>query len=439
MKMKKLAALVLAGAMAMSAAACGNSGSSGASSAAPSGGTAGSGAAVEKANLVWAGWSGEEDSTKAIVKEMIDSYNAKGGSQVSWVGWPWADTQEQLVIRNAGSETLDVAQVDIGIFGALSEMGILADMNDLMGKDYLAQNYDEAALKVGQVDGKQLGMPWSIASIGMVYNPSLLARVGYKAPPKTIAEFEDCMKKLKAADKDIIPYGVATKEATMATDFQPWLWTFGGKLLDGGGKVAVKSDAAVKAMDWYKSLKDKGYLQMNVTRADARQLFAQGKIAFYDDAIASRGVAKSNGIAEADLGNKIKPMERPVLKDGDTPQSAMWGHLLVVFKKSQHQKQAVDFIKHVVSEEESLKYLKSNDMLPVLKTALSSGEVKNNEWDSTWAAITKNGKTLEFAKKSNGTELNNIIVEELQGVLLGQKTSAAAVDSLDQRLNSSLE
>jgi multiple sugar transport system substrate-binding protein len=318
-------------------------------------------------------------------------------------------------------------------------MGILADMNDLMGKDYLQQNYDEAALKVGQVDGKQFGMPWSIASIGMVYNPSLLAKVGYKDPPKTIAEFEDCMKKLKAADKDIIPYGVATKEATMATDFQPWLWTFGGKLLDDSGKVAVKSDAAVKAMDWYKSLKDKGYLQMNVTRADARQLFAQGKIAFYDDAIASRGVAKSNGIAEADLGNRIKPMERPVLKDGDTPQSAMWGHLLVVFKKSQHQQQAADFIKHVVSKEESLKYLKSNDMLPVLKTALASDEVKNNEWDSTWAAITKNGKTLEFAKKSNGTELNNIIVEELQGVLLGQKASAAAVDSLDQRLNSSLE
>lgn len=438
MKMKKLAALVLAGTMAVSAAACSSSGSNPSSAAASAGGTS-SGSAVEKANLIWAGWSGEEDSTKAIIKEMIDSYNAKGDSQVSWVGWPWADTQEQLVIRNSGSESLDVAQVDIGMFGALSQMGILADMDDLMGKDYLEQNYDPAALKVGQVDGKQLAMPWSIASIGMVYDPSLLAKVGYQTPPETIAEFEDCMKKLKAYDKDIVPYGVATKEATMATDFQPWLWTFGGRLLDDSGKAAAKSDATVKAMDWYKSLKDKGYIQMNVTRADARQLFAQGKIAFYDDAIAARGVAKSNGIAEADLSSKIKPMERPVLKKGDTPQSAMWGHLLVVFKKSQHQQQAADFIKYVVSQDQSLKYLKSNDMLPVLKTALASDQVKNNEWDSTWAKITQNGKTLEFAKMSNGTELNNIIVEELQSVLIGQKTSSTAVDSLEQRLNSALD
>jgi multiple sugar transport system substrate-binding protein len=441
MKAKKIATLILACAMALSATACGNSGNAGsaAESAPSSGGASGaSSAALEKADLVWAGWSGEEDSTKAVIKEIIDSYNAKGGSQVKWVGWPYADTQQQLVIRNQGSEALDVAQVDISMFGALSQMDILADMNDLMGKDYLTKNYDSAALTVGQVDGKQLGMPWSIASIGMVYNPSLLAKVGYKNPPKTIAEFEDCMKKLKAYDKDIIPYGVATKEVTMASDFQPWLWTFGGSLLGKDGKVAIKGDAAVKVLDWYKDLKKKGYIQMNITRFDARQMFAQGKIAFYDDAIASRGVAKSNGIAEADLSNKIKPMERPVLKEGDTPQSAMWGHLLVVFKKSQHQKQAADFIKHVVSEEQSLKYLKSNDMLPVLKTALANDAVKNNEWDSAWADITKNGKTLEFVKKSNGAELNNILVEEIQSALLDQKTSSEAVDSLDQRLTSAL-
>lgn len=438
MKAKRFIALCLAGLMAATAAGCGSAGS--ASSAASAAGTSSAGSeALSKANLVWAGWSGEEASTKDIVKEMIDSYNAKGGSQVSWVGWPWADTQQQLIIRNQGSEALDIAQVDIGIFGALSQMDILADMNDLMGKDYLAQNYDEAALKVGQVDGKQLGMPWSIASIGMVYNPDLLKKVGYANPPKTIAEFEDCMKKLKEKDSSIIPYGVATKDATMATDFQPWLWTFGGSLLDASGKVSINSDASKKALDWYKGLVDKGYIQMNVTRADARQLFAQGKIAFYDDAISAQGIAAKNGIASAELDSKILPMQRPVLKDGDISQAAMWGHMLVVFKKSANQKQAVDFIKHVVSEEQSLKYLKSNGMLPVLKTALTSQDVKNNKWASKWVDITKTGKKLEFATMSNGTELNNIIVEELQGVLLGNKTSQQAIDSMNSRLSSALQ
>lgn len=438
MRAKRILALCMACGIAVAASGCGSSGAaSGTGSTAASSSAPASSKALESANLVWAGWSGEEKSTKDIISEMISSYNAKGGSQVSWVGWPWANTQQQLIIRNQGSEALDVAQVDIGMFGALSEMGVLADMNDLMGKDYLEQNYDEAALKVGQVDGKQLAMPWSIASINMVYNPTLLKSVGYNEPPKTIAEFEDCMKKLKEKDKNLIPYGVATKDATMATDFQPWLWTFGGSVLKDG-QPSLSSDAGQKVSEWYKSLLDKGYIQMNITRADARQLFAQGKIAFYDDAISAKGVAISNGIDKSDLDNKIKPMARPVLKDGDTPQASMWGHLLVVFKKSQHQEQAADFIKHVVSYDQSIKYFSSNGMLPVLKDALAGDAVKGDPWANTWVQLTKSGKTLEFAKMSNSGELNNVLVEELQGILLGEKKIPDALKSADDRLASSL-
>ena len=307
-------------------------------------------------------------------------------------------------------------------------------MNELMGEDYLKENYSEAALEVGNVNGEQLGMPWSIASINMVYNPTLLKEVGYDEPPKTIEEFEACMKALKEKDPEIIPYGISTKDATMATDFQPWLWTFGASLVDEDGNVTVDSDAAAECIDWYKGLLDNGYIQMNIARSDARTLFAQGKMAFYDDAISCNGVAVSNGVDEASLEDHIQPMDRPVLKEGDTPQSSMWGHLLVVFKKSENQAQAADFIKHVVSEEESLKYLESNGMPPVLNTAIDSDAVKNNSWVSKWLDITADGRKLEFALKSNGSELNNIVVEELQSVLTGDKDSKTAVSDMKARL-----
>lgn len=437
MNLKKIAALAMAATLTISMTAC--SSSAGSSSGASSTGSTSSATLDKNAKLVWAGWSGEEGSTKTVVDEMISSYNAKGGPQVSWVGWPWANTQQQLIIRNQGSEELDVAQVDIAMFGALAKMGVLADMDDLMGKDYLDQNYDEAALKVGQYDGKQLAMPWSIASIGMVYNPTLLKEVGYDSAPQTLDQFEDCLAKLKAKNPSIVPYGVSTKGSEMSSDFQPWLWTFGGSLLGSDGSVKINSDAGIKTVDFYKNLLSKGYIQMNVGRADARQLFAQGKIAFYNDAISAQSVAVSNGVAKTDLANKIQPMERPVLNSGDTPQSPMWGHLLVVFKKSKYQKEAADFIKHIVSEDQSEQYFKSNEMLPVMKTALSSDAVQKDAWANTWVKITSNGKKLEFATMSNGTELDTAVVNNLQAALLGKKTSAEAVAGMETDINNAME
>lgn len=387
-------------------------------------------------NLVWAGWSGEEEATKPIINGMIDSFNEVSNTSVTWVGWPWGDTLQQLIIRNQGTEQLDVAQVDIGMFGALAEMDVLEDISTLIDKDILESTYVESALEVGQIDGKQLAMPWSIASIGMVYNPTLLEEVGYDTPPTTIAEFEDCMKKIKEHDPEIIPYGFSTKEETMAVDYQPWLWTFGGQIIKDG-EIVLNDEKAQEATEWYKGLLDKGYIQMNITRFDARQLFAEGKMAFYDDAIMAKGIAVQNGVPEGELDARIQPMVRPVLKEGDEPQSAMWGHLLVIFKKSSNKEKAAEFIQHIISEEQALKYLENNGMPPVIESALKSQAVINDPWTSSWLDLTKSGRRLEFALESNGSELNNILVEELQRILLGNVDVPTGLEDVKTPLQAS--
>ena len=61
-------------------------------------------AVAEGANIVWAGWSGEEEATKDIFQKMMDTYEAETGNTVTWVGWTWADTAQQLLIRVQGGE-----------------------------------------------------------------------------------------------------------------------------------------------------------------------------------------------------------------------------------------------------------------------------------------------------------------------------------------------
>ena len=63
-------------------------------------------AAAEPANIVWAGWSGEEEASKEIFGRMMDTYREQTGNDVTWVGWTWADTAQQLLIRSQGGEQL---------------------------------------------------------------------------------------------------------------------------------------------------------------------------------------------------------------------------------------------------------------------------------------------------------------------------------------------
>lgn len=169
--------------------------------------------ALAQESIVWAGWSGEEEACKDIFGRMMTAYETQTGNDVNWIGWTWADTTQQLLIRLQGGEQLDVARVDIGIFNTLAQAGVLADMNEIVGKEYLAENFEEAALAVSQVNGEQLAMPWSMASITMVYNPELLAKAGWTEVPKTVEEFEKCLADVKALDPSIVPYAVSTKDA----------------------------------------------------------------------------------------------------------------------------------------------------------------------------------------------------------------------------------
>lgn len=389
---------------------------------------------AEPVNIVWAGWSGEEEASKEIFGRMMDTYETASGNDVTWVGWTWADTAQQLLIRTQGGEQLDIAQVDIGIFNTIAAAGVLADWNEILGADYMSNTFEQSALDVGNVNGQQLAMPWSMASISMVYNPEILAAAGWNTVPTTIAEFEQCMADIKANNPEIIPYAVSTKDATCAGDFMPWLWTFGGAVFNEDGSVAINSEAAIECVKWYQGLMEKGYIAMDTGRGEARQSFAQGKVAFYDDAVVAKGQAVNNGVAPDDVVKVCSAMERPVLNAGDDPQSTMWGHMLVVFKNSEHKEQAAELAKTLVSNEVALDYFTNNGMPPVTKEAAKLDEVTSDTYLSGFMNSTATARLEETARLTNASEIKSIITEELQYALLNQKTAEQAVADMAARL-----
>ena len=386
-------------------------------------------------NIVWAGWSGEEEATRQIFQDMRTGYEAESGNTVQWVGWTWSDTTRQYLIRIQGGEQLDIGQVDSGnIFFTVASTGTLADLNEVFGEEWLKENFEESTLAAGQIDGKQVGLPWSMAALGMVYNPEILARAGWDTPPVTIAEFEQCCEDILALDEGIIPYGVCTKEDTAAGDLQPWFWTFGTTIYNDDLSINLGPEA-VETIDWYKSMLEKGYIAMDIGRGDARQLFAQGKMAFYNDAVLAKGEVVAAGVDPDEVVNVCSAMNRPVLNEGDDPQSTIWGHMLVIFDTSDHKEEAADFAKYLLSEDVAMEYFRQNGMPPVTKSTANSEEVLGDAYLMGFINATATSRLDETARMTNASEIKAIIVEELQRTLLGQTTSEQCIENMRTRLD----
>jgi len=242
---------------------------------------------ADEATLVWAGWGKEEATMESLFDWIIETWDQahEGVAQIEWMGWPWSETQKQLVLISNTGTPPDVAQLSNEWQASLVAGDALADLNSLIDRSWMQDTYVESTLLAGNVDGKQYSLPWTASSIGMLYNPQLLSKAGYAVPPTTIDQFEDCLATLKKLDPEIIPYAAMTKTGSTMKDFQQWLWTYGASILDANGNVVINSPAAVRAVEWYKELYDKGYISIDIDRFDARTLFVQGKVGFYDDAL----------------------------------------------------------------------------------------------------------------------------------------------------------
>ncbi|WNR46036.1 ABC transporter substrate-binding protein [Paenibacillus roseipurpureus] len=395
----------------------------------------------KKIEMVWAGWTGEEKAFKPVIDSIIEDWNKKEpNATVKWLGWPWDQTQQQLILRGMSKDQIDVAQVDIRWVNSLAEAGLLEDLGTLFDKNWISNNFDANFLKIGQVEGKQVGLPWTLGALGMLYNPTLLEKAGVKDVPTTVTDFEDALKKVKAFDKNIVPYAISTKVASsVSTNFQAWLWQNGGNVFDKDGKVIINNETGVKTLTWFKSLYDNGLIKMDLAQTDARVLHSKGQSAFYDDLVLAKGVMKSNGIADQDLDKIIRPMARPLIKAGDQPQSKIGGTVLVVFKDSKYKQKAADYIKHVVGEPEALKFFKESGNLPTFNSAIKNELIQKDAYTKKFLELTTFSKRAETEPFASAKELDNIITEEFQAGVMGAKTPQKALDDAATKIKSTLK
>lgn len=398
---------------------------------------------AQSKNLTYVGWSHDEAASKPTLTAMFDSYRkAQSDVKLEVIGFPWAQMQQNVLLRMRSGQPLDVVQLAERWLPQFASSGKLADMNDVYGKAQLEKLISPGVLKLGNYRGKQAGLPWTAGSIGMVANNKVLRDAGVTSTPKTVDAFLEALKAIKKSQPQSVPYAMTTKNNnSLCPDFQVWLWTFGGQLFDDKGKVVVNTPAAVRALTFMTDLVKDGLAAKDVDRPDARRMYAQHQTGFYHDAPLARGFARNNSGKGTEFDVFVQAMGVPVLKNGDTPQSFAWGHLITMFTDGKTvpngQSAQARLASHLaLSDANQLQYFKEQGLFPVTLSALA--QLASDPYVTAWTQASRHAERDEVSQWTTSADPVNIVGEEVQSALLGQKSPQVAIESMSKRLEAKM-
>lgn len=254
-------AIVLSTALVGGLAACSTSGSSGST------GSAGG------SYTLWDPYP-DRDATSAWAKA-IDACATSLGITITRTASNTGDTVKDLT--TAASNLPDVALVDNPKVSTLADAGLLTTTDD---NGFDVSNIAKNILSAGEIDGKVYGVPTGANTLGLYYNPTVLAAAGVDiASVKDWPSLTDALAKVVAAGKKGITFSaVGTEEGSF--QFLPWFWGAGADLtkLDSS-----KADSALQLWtDWLK----KGYAPNSVlsnTQGTSWDEFKTGDFAFAEN------------------------------------------------------------------------------------------------------------------------------------------------------------
>ncbi|MDR1736966.1 MAG: extracellular solute-binding protein [Oscillospiraceae bacterium] len=312
------------------------------------------------------GMFGGDDTGRVPFDNAIAKYEAETGNTVQNESSTVDDAWRASVLADfeTGSDP-DIIQYFTG-----TDSNSLIQGNKIVSVEEIRSVYPDYANNINQgaidnvaspVDGKSYGVPTNGYWEGTFYNKKLLADAGYSEFPATWDEF------LKLCDA-LVANGVTP----IAESFSEPNYTFEFLLYNKAGQDIVtttpkaKGDAAynmyVEVLNVFKMFTDKGYYPaniMSITRAEAVQLFADGKAAMCFGGHWNRGGmdVDANGVKQAatdDIDLFGFPTENASIRDAMSFVGGYSSGFMITRKAwdDPAKRQAcVDFIKYALSDE----------------------------------------------------------------------------------------
>jgi len=333
--------------------------------------------------------------------------------------------REKFLTAVAGGEGPDISEPAFPDMQVYIQKGIAADITDFVNSSPEKDRFIEGSFNLASKDGRIYGIPDYMYTTGLIYNKKLFQNAGVANPPATWDEFATVAQTLQEKNPGTVGFDILGMDWA-DWHFEYYVWQAGGDLTelqpDGTVKLTFTSDAAVKALQYYKDLKWK----YKVTQKNVVQDYPDNQKDFYTGHSAmilggsDTAAFTGNGMDPNDIG--FAPF--PVGPAGVAPSQVGGAFYMVNAKSSpEKQKAAFTYAMFFMSKEQQeyfYQFHKDNGLgvnpLAIVKDIDMSQYVTDVPADFL-AGVLKSAENpqLEYYLKSS---LSSYVVKPIQKVLL---------------------
>jgi len=409
-------------------ASCG--GKSGSDAAEGGGDTGAAPSSYNGPNVSMQFWNGFTGGDGPFMRDLVKRFNDEHNNiNVKMIVQKWADYYQKVPQAVASGRGPDIGVMHVDQLATNAARNVIVPLDDVattlkLSSDDFAKNVWDA----GIYRDKRYGIPLDTHPLGFYYNTAHLQKAGIDKAPQTRDEYDDALKKLKAAGIEQPFWQSSTWPAHLM--FMSLLWQFGGDLYNSDAtQAAWNSDAGVQALTWQVDLVKNGYSPKNVAQDADYIAFKNQKNSFHWD-----GIWQTQDLKKTDVPWNVAPL--PQIGD----QRGVWGnsHNLVIMKQQSLDQNKLDAAKVFIGwiSEHSLDWAKGGQV-PARNSVRNSQGFKSLKYQPIFAEELPD---VHFPPAVAGVGDAQLEMEQaVNRAVLGKQTPKQALDQAAKRANALLE
>jgi putative chitobiose transport system substrate-binding protein len=355
---------------------------------------------------------------------------------VKWVDVPWTAMQSKILTAVSSQTAPDVVNLNPDFAAQLAGRNAWLDLDSKV-EPKVRSEYLSNIWKASTLNGKTFGLPWYLTSRIAIYNSDLFKKAGLKSPPTTYAELATDAKIIKEKTGKYAFFMTAAPG-----DSGEILESFvqmGMKLIDAQGRAAFNTVEGKAAFQYWANLYQEKLVPLEMTTEGHRhgvELYQSGQTALLSSSPEFLG-----GIA-TDAPDIAKVSVAAPQITGSTGKKNVAVMNVVIPKNTKQPDAAVKFAVFLTNPKNQLSFAKAANVLPSTLTSLQ---------DSYFSKVTPDSTSIDKARVVSAGQmrqaevlvptlkdiksLQKILYENLQAVMLKQKTADQALKDAEKAWN----